>query len=846
MPQGNNDGARNFRNARTPNRGRFASAGQPNDTLRYLKENPEVALRIAADAIGLTPPWMRPKPTVDDLKQEAAFAAASLIPVPGLGQVARGAKAAGKAAAAAAREVPRQMPSMVLKQRLRSAEAVERATGIPTAARPDALLAPTPVRPPARVYERVRRQPRPENMRFDDPRPSTPIGVVREELPKPPTSVKPTEPKPLRVDIPQGLRGADQATGLPKVRVTWDGTKAPNHQQFKKLNPETGRYVKWDEGFKQARNRWKTRQTKMDTANPNASDAAFEGLTPQQYARVQRMEQRKAEGLVTQRPGDENNPIQPPTAQRGSIEAARQEAAVRGYRGQPRDADEIRRLMEEGAPGSNPRPASRLPNPGQGADRARGSRPTRKEGEPQADFDQRLADWNNSRSVANLRKTKKSLQAPKRRKGESEAAYNDRIKVWYDSFNPKKENFGTTKASEVQLRERARVDEKLASTQPNAIRPDQLPTPNRPAGSADEYNPYAFLTRDLTPKPRPVSRPAEAPAAAAEGPKVSKPRGGGKKKTTEPAPVETPASAGAEGPKPKSSRGSGKPKADAPKQPEAASTKPKGGRKPKADSPKQPEVTPKVDSRQQPRVTGSVGPSSTKASSPNAGPPSAPRVFSQSKPTVRRTETPRTGSVPPSGRPAQSVNTPPRPTPPPSTAAGKPGPASTRPKGYLRADTAKAIKDRARNIYGKPRATKGQKFAVGAVAAGFPAVSAAAISRANLQDGKKNEADAKKSEKARSAESARLKAQAGAQQNAAIASTMNSTGDEAGVGQSKSAANIRKKQNEDIADGTIRKGRGGKYMRRYNAKTGRWDIVGATSKTAKQFLRQKRKAEAKR
>lgn len=816
MAQGNSDGARNFRGARTPNRGRFASAGQPNDTLRYLKENPEVALRIAADAIGLTPPWMRPKPTVDDLKQEAAFAAASLVPVPGLGQFSRGVKAAGRAAAAAAREgvaaagvVPRQMPAMVLKQRLRSAEAVERATGIPTAARPDALLAPTPARPPARVYERVTRQPLPENMRFDDPRPSTPIGVVREELPKPPTSVKPAEPKPLRVDIPQGLRGTDQASGLPKVRVTWDGTKAPNHQQFKKLNPETGRYVKWDEGFKQARNRWKTRQTKMDTANPNASAAAFEGLTPQQYARVQRMEQRKAEGLVTQRPGDENNPIQPPTAQRGSIEAARQEAAARGYRGQQRDADEIRRLMEKGAPGSNPRPASRLPNPGQGADRARGSRPTRKEGEPQADFDQRLADWNNSRSVANLRKTKKSLQAPKRRKGESEAAYNDRIKAWYDSLNPKKENFGTTKASQVQLRERARVDEKLASTQPNAIRPDQLPTPNRPAGSADEYNPYAFLTRDLTPKPRPASRPAEAPAAAAEGPKVSRPRGGGKKKTTEPAPAETPAAAGAEGPKAKSPRGSGKPKADAPKQPEATSTKPKGGRKPKADSNKQPSTP----VREAIALPGRSQTPTRGLSSPLSNRPAPPRTFAMGPSTDFR---------------------------PPGT------PLPTRPDGYLRVDTAKAIKDRARSIYGKPKASKGQKFAVGAVAGGFPAVSAAAISRANLQDGKKAEADAKKSEQARNAESARLKAQAGAQQNAAIARTMNSSGDKAGVGQSKSAANIRKKQNEGIADGTIRMGRGGKYMRRYNAKTGRWDIVGATSKTAKQFLRQKQKAEAKR
>lgn len=54
-----------------------------------------------------------------------------------------------------------------------------------------------------------------------------------------------------------------------------------------------------------------------------------------------------------------------------------------------------------------------------------------------------------------------------------------------------------------------------------------------------------------------------------------------------------------------------------------------------------------------------------------------------------------------------------------------------------------------------------------------------------------------------------------------------------------SAADRRKAQNKGIAPGTVRKGAKGNYMRRYNAKTGRWDIVGATQKTAKKFMREK-------
>lgn len=61
------------------------------------------------------------------------------------------------------------------------------------------------------------------------------------------------------------------------------------------------------------------------------------------------------------------------------------------------------------------------------------------------------------------------------------------------------------------------------------------------------------------------------------------------------------------------------------------------------------------------------------------------------------------------------------------------------------------------------------------------------------------------------------------------------------IGQSKSDLAARKAQNQGVDDGEIRRGRGGKYMRRYNANTGRWDIVTATDKTAKKFLKKRNK-----
>lgn len=63
-----------------------------------------------------------------------------------------------------------------------------------------------------------------------------------------------------------------------------------------------------------------------------------------------------------------------------------------------------------------------------------------------------------------------------------------------------------------------------------------------------------------------------------------------------------------------------------------------------------------------------------------------------------------------------------------------------------------------------------------------------------------------------------------------------------GIGQSKAPLKDRKKQNEKVKDGTVRIGRGRRMMRRYNAKTGRWDAVSPTDTTTAKFLKERNKA----
>jgi hypothetical protein len=49
--------------------------------------------------------------------------------------------------------------------------------------------------------------------------------------------------------------------------------------------------------------------------------------------------------------------------------------------------------------------------------------------------------------------------------------------------------------------------------------------------------------------------------------------------------------------------------------------------------------------------------------------------------------------------------------------------------------------------------------------------------------------------------------------------------------QSKSSLEKRKAQNKGVKDGTVRTGRGGRTLRRYNAKTGRWNAIATTGRT---------------
>jgi hypothetical protein len=65
-----------------------------------------------------------------------------------------------------------------------------------------------------------------------------------------------------------------------------------------------------------------------------------------------------------------------------------------------------------------------------------------------------------------------------------------------------------------------------------------------------------------------------------------------------------------------------------------------------------------------------------------------------------------------------------------------------------------------------------------------------------------------------------------------------------GVGQSKAALAARKAANKGVKAGTVRKGAAGKYDRKWNAKTARWEIVGARKSTAAKYVAGVKKAVA--
>ena len=65
-----------------------------------------------------------------------------------------------------------------------------------------------------------------------------------------------------------------------------------------------------------------------------------------------------------------------------------------------------------------------------------------------------------------------------------------------------------------------------------------------------------------------------------------------------------------------------------------------------------------------------------------------------------------------------------------------------------------------------------------------------------------------------------------------------------GVGQSKAALAARKAANKGVKAGTVRKGAAGKYDRKWNAQTARWEIVGARKSTAAKYVAGVKKAAA--
>ena len=66
-----------------------------------------------------------------------------------------------------------------------------------------------------------------------------------------------------------------------------------------------------------------------------------------------------------------------------------------------------------------------------------------------------------------------------------------------------------------------------------------------------------------------------------------------------------------------------------------------------------------------------------------------------------------------------------------------------------------------------------------------------------------------------------------------------------GVGQSKAALAARKAANKGVKAGTVRKGAAGKYDRKWNAKTARWEIVGARKSTTAKYVAGVKKSAAK-
>ena len=676
----------------TGNMARNAGAFLPASTVQRTGA-PATAVQGVNQAAGAA--YDRAATTADQ-----ALLAASVIPAIGVrGAVRNWASQADRIGGATLRE------ARIAQQQARSAAAVERATGIPSAMRgPDTPRVGTPMRPtqPPATF------PKGKTPRTDDPRGTTPAGKPKRDLPTPPRNEAPrVDARSADADgtvnvsrvISNGLnRPGSKGLKSDDVSVTWDGTKAPNHQQFKKVDPKTGKKSPWPEGFAAAKKSWKTVQTKSDPVNPNATQsrvaAEVEGMTPQEYARFQMQRGVAADpAAAASRVGRVN------------------EAELAGVN----DQAAMRRLMETPPPGANPRPAARPLSRGQGAESARGSRPVREAGESDEMFDARLQEWSESRSVANLRKTRTSLQKPKQRKGESDSAYKKRVNEWRSSLDEGSETYGSTRASQTLQGERARVNAKLREAQPRAVSPDD------PALGRFPRNPFDQDFIPSGPSGEPVGRfnPYDMPRAT-----PTRGKGSTRLRNVSKTADESPRSNVADKP------------ANVADKPAETVKKP-SAKKPKADKPSEPKK-PKAKGKkatQQEKVTEQKGQASgtnTESSRQFISPDMARDATMRNRVQAGRKNQVDPGTAEEArlkGMAGATEGVKSRPVLPEAQ-------TSRAKRGYLTAGEEKAIKDRAKNIKGK-RLTGKQKLAVGLVATGFPAATAASVSQGMLRDAEK-------------------------------------------------------------------------------------------------------------
>jgi len=704
----------------------------------------------------------------------------------------------------------RAAPSQIAKQRGRSAAAM-RAGGADTAA-------PAPNRPsPQEMVQAAQAQ-----QRMQPPQTRPPAGFPADQQPRtdgltPNFNVRPrpARPRPQPPAAPEVLdtrvtsesgsvnvsrvidnglkrkisrgdnKGKSQGLSKDQVSTTWDGTKEPKANQFKKIDPETGKKVNWYEGYRAAKKSWETVQTKSNPRNPNATpdrvQAAESMMTPDELDQL-----RRAQFL------DENP----------QVRVELEEAAYKDYvQGGGMDFDKTRRLMQEMPFGNRPTGFKRGKVPPRMKLPARGAEPTKRAGETDAQFQARLAEWQNARTNSTYRLgEKKQSRVAKPKQGykangepmknpESDAAYQKRVDKWRAATGPQ------SRAMTVQG-ERARVDRALREGQPNLMDVEQgrfnpspfadpQPTPGRPGRQPDGgvsrkagdpntyqgpmdfrpsymqgdmrtyYPSYLYGNLDQLPDARSVAQAASfaanqgggaaAPAAVnpLNLPRFTPTRGKGstRLRNVRKAADEAPKSNVADKPKPKA-----KSKKKSEETPEEVtipkrSTKPKDTKKQKDSS--RAEVpdyaSGRTNDRARKKPFGPAKPESQKkdVESPREAGEKPRRVFAMgSKP-----ESTRGVSTPLSDRPKRQAPDGGFAMPGRKAASAKPDdPTSSRTRvgrGYTTAEQEKAIKDRAKTIYAAGDRAEKRKFFATAVGVGGPAAALAGVMTYNkIQDEK--------------------------------------------------------------------------------------------------------------